>query len=205
MLLYLVRHGQTESNRKGLALGRADVPLNDAGRRQAERVAAALADEPLAAVYSSPLLRTMDTARAIAGLHALDVSVEDGLVEMDIGEADGLSFAEVRERFPGLLEAWVSADGPVQPMPGGERLTDVQQRAWAAVQALAARHHDRPAVCAVTHNFVILGLLCSVLGLELARFRHLRHSVGAISLVDVSPARVRLLRLNDTCHLEGVG
>jgi broad specificity phosphatase PhoE len=199
--LFLVRHGETESNRLNLALGRDDVPLNERGLWQAERAARALAREPLVAVYSSPLQRTLDTARAVATPHDLTVQVEQGLIEMDIGEADGLTFAEMRSRYPGLLEAWISEDGPNQPMPGGERLVDVQERAWATAQELAARHGD-DTVAAVTHNFVILSLLVRVLGIRLAQFRHLRHSLGAVSVVDFLPARVLLVRLNDTCHLE---
>ena len=201
MLLYLVRHGQTESNRKGLALGRADVPLNELGRRQAELLRQALAKEKLTAVYSSPLQRTLDTARSIAAPHRLEVRLDERLIEMDIGEAEGLTFAEVRERHPGLLEGWMSEDGPKEPMPGGERLLDVQERAWAAVEALAAEHGDE-AVAAVTHNFVILSLLTRALGLELSRFRRLRHVVAAISVVEFSAGGTTVLRMNDTCHLE---
>ena len=201
MRLFLLRHGETDSNRLGLALGRADVPLNDRGRWQAQRLAAALTAEPLVAVYSSPLSRALDTARPIADAHGLEVQTEPGLREMDIGEAEGLTFAEVRARFPGLLEAWVGADGPSHAMPGGERLVDVQTRAWDAMQAIAARHPEE-AACVVTHNFVILSILTTVLGIELASFRRLRHSVAAISVLEFRRDRARLLTLNDTCHLD---
>ena len=202
MRLYLVRHGETESNRLGLALGQDDVPLNELGRRQAGQVARALARQPLAAVYSSPLQRALSTARAIAEPHGLEVRVEERLIEMDIGEVEGLTFAEVRSRYSEFLEMWASPEGPTRPMPGGERLLDVQERAWSMVDELAARHGEE-AVAAVSHNFVILSLLARVLGIELAQFRRLRHSVGAIAEVDFGPRRVSVLRLNDTCHLEG--
>jgi probable phosphoglycerate mutase len=201
MRLYLIRHGETESNRLGLALGRQDVPLNERGLWQAERAGQALTDEPLAAVYSSPLERTLNTARAVAEPHGLTVETDERLIEMDIGEIDGLTFAEVRKRYPGLLEAWVSDDGPNEPMPGGERLVDVQERGWSVAEELATRHREE-AVAAVTHNFVILTLLARVLGMEIAGFRRLRHSVGAISVLDFTPKRVMAMRLNDTCHLE---
>jgi broad specificity phosphatase PhoE len=200
--LYLVRHGETESNRLGLALGQDDVPLNERGLRQAEQVARALARQPLAAVYASPLQRALSTARAIAEPQGLEVKVEQRLIEMDIGEAEGLTFAEVRSRYPNFLETWAGPEGPARPMPGGERLLDVQERAWSAVDELAARHREE-AVAAVTHNFVILSILARVLGIELAQFRRLRHSVGAIAEVDFGPRRVMVVRLNDTCHLRG--
>ena len=203
MQLFLVRHGETEHNRSGLALGRADVPLNEKGLWQAERLAVALAGEPLAAVYSSPLSRTLRTAELVAGPHGLAVQVEAALVEMDVGEAEGLPLADLRSRYPGLLEAWVGPDGPQTPMPGGECLADVQSRAWPAVQEIAARHADDAAVCVVAHNFVILSVLCSALGLELAQFRRLRHNVAAIAELEMGRDGVRVQRLNDACHLAG--
>ena len=201
--VFLVRHGETEYNRRSLALGRADAPLNETGRRQAERLREALADAPLAAVYASPLARAFDTARSIAAAHGKAVLVEDGLVEMDIGEVEGLTFPELRKQFPALAQNWGGADGPTFRMPGGERLVDVQSRAVQAIEALAAKHQDE-SFCAVTHNFVILSFLASVLGIELAQFRRLRHGVAAIAEVDIRPGRSRIVRLNDACHLDGL-
>jgi broad specificity phosphatase PhoE len=199
--LFLIRHGETESNRLGLALGRADIPLNERGRWQAQRLARALAPETLAAIYSSPLSRARDTADPIAQRHGLTVQIEPGLMEMEIGDTEGLPFADIRTRFPGLLETWASPDGPAQPMPGGERLIDVHARAWKSIQAITSRHPEE-AACAVTHNFVILSILTHVLDIDLADFRQLRHSVGAISVLEFRPQGARVLRLNDTCHLD---
>jgi broad specificity phosphatase PhoE len=201
VILYLVRHGETDHNRDSLALGRADVPLNDRGITQAFRLGEALAGEPITAIYSSPLTRAIRTAEAVAAPRGLKVQVRPGLIEMDVGEADGLTFPEVRERFPGLLETWATDDGPKQPMPGGERLADVQKRAWECVQSLATLHPDET-ICAVTHNFVILSILTTALGVDLAGFRRLRHGVAAVSVLEVGPSRVRIKRLNDTCHLD---
>ena len=202
MLLYLVRHGETESNRAGLALGRADVPLNDRGLEQVKRLGEALARERFAAIYCSPLIRTRQTADAIAEHHGLAPVTEPGLIEMDIGDADQLPFAEVRARFPGLLEAWVGADGPRQSMPGGERLVDVQERAWRTLKRIATLHEDET-VCAVTHNFVILSLLATALGTDLAHFRRIRHSLAAVSQLELKGERIRVRLMNDVCHLEG--
>jgi broad specificity phosphatase PhoE len=201
VILYLVRHGETEYNRQGLALGRADIPLNERGLGQLERIADALASEPIAAVYSSPLSRAMLVAQAIAARKGLLVQPRPALIEMSVGEVEGIPFAELRRRFPDFLEKWAGADGPATPMPGGERLVDVQRRAWEAVQSLRTLHPDET-VCAVTHNFVILTILASALGLDLAAFRSLRHSIGAISVLDVRPEHARVVRMNDTCHLD---
>ncbi len=202
MNLFLVRHGETESNRRGLALGRADAPLNENGRRQALQLAAALSQEALLAVYASPLARTAETAKPIASAHDLTVQLEPGFIEMDVGEVEGLTFVELRERYPDLLETWADARGPRTAMPGGERLLDVQRRAVAALRSVVKRHPDG-SVCVVTHNFVILSLLADVLAIDLAAFRRLRHAVGGITTLDLTAGRTRVLRLNDTCHLAG--
>jgi len=200
--LFLVRHGETESNRRGLALGRADVPLNENGRRQALQLAAALSEEALLAVYASPLARTAETARPIASAHDLAVQLEPGFIEMDIGEVEGMTLTELRKRYPHLLKTWAGARGPRTAMPGGERLLDVQRRAVAALRLVAKRHPDG-SVCVVTHNFVILSLLADVLAIDLAAFRRLRHAVGGITTLELNPGRTRVVRLNDTCHLAG--
>jgi broad specificity phosphatase PhoE len=202
--LFLVRHGETESNRAGLALGRADVPLNDHGLKQAKMLANALAEEPFTAVYTSPLVRARQTAESIAERHSLTPIVEPRLIEMDVGELDGLTFAEVRRRYPGLMEKWASPEGPATALLGNESLADVLERAWQTLEELAGRHGDE-SVCVVTHNFVILGVLTRALGMELAQFRRLRHGVAAVSVLDFRPGRVRVQRMNDSCHLEDGG
>jgi broad specificity phosphatase PhoE len=204
MLLILVRHGETEYNRDGLALGRADAALDDRGVRQAAALEFALAEEKITAIYASPRSRTLATAEPIARAHGLQVVQDDRLLEMDVGVLEGLPFATVREKYPGVLERWMTPEGAFAPLPGStERLADVQVRARAAIDAIAARHVDETVVV-VTHNFVILALLCSLIGLELGEFRRLRQSVAAISRLDLRGERVQVLTLNDTCHLAGI-
>jgi broad specificity phosphatase PhoE len=199
--LLLVRHGETESNRKGLALGRADVPMNGLGQEQATQLAEALRREPIGAVYTSPLSRTRETAGRIGDALGLDVLIDDSLIEMDVGELDGLEFAEVRERYPEFIETWLSQDGPDHAMPGGESLRDVRDRAWRFVER-TAKEHAGETVCAVTHNFVILTMLASALGIELGSFRRLRHGVAAISVLEWDGKVWRVAKMNDTCHLD---
>jgi probable phosphoglycerate mutase len=204
MRVILVRHGETDSNKAGLALGRDDVELNETGRWQAQRLAEALQRQPIAAVYSSPLRRALDTARAIAVPHHLDVQVDEGFTEMDIGEMEGLTFRQVRERYPQFLQLWLGGRAAYEPMPGGERLLDVQERVWQALERICGSR-GQETVAVVTHNFVLLTILCRVLGLDLADFRRLRHNVAAVSVLQVQDGRMTVLGLNDTCHLEAAG
>jgi len=201
MRLILVRHGETDSNKARLALGRADIELNEHGRWQAQRLAASLKHEPIAAIYSSPLKRALATAEPIASSHGLEVQVDDGLIEMDIGEMEGLTFQQMRERHPQFLQAWLCDQAAHAAMPGGECLLDVQERAWQAIERIGERQ-EQETVAAVTHNFVILTLLCRVLGLELADFRRLRHSLAAKSVLEMGGDRIVVVGFNDTCHLD---
>jgi broad specificity phosphatase PhoE len=204
MRVVLVRHGETESNRERLALGREDVPLNERGRRQAAALAASLEGVPLAAVYSSPLRRALETARPLADARGLEVQVEDGLIEMAVGELEGLSPQELRDGHGDFLRDWFSSRAGELRMPGGESLQDVQDRAWAVIERLRERHPE-DTVAVVTHNFTISAILCRVLGLPLASFRRLRHDLGARALLDIREDRAVVVSLNDTCHLEAEG
>ena len=204
MLLILVRHGETESNRERLALGREDVPLNERGSRQAAALAASLAGVPVAAIYASPLCRAVETARPLAEALGLEVQVDEDLIEMAVGVLEGLSPQEMLERYGDFLRKWFSTQAGSLRMPGGESLQDVQDRAWAAIERLRERHLEETVVV-VTHNFTIHAILCRVLGLPLARFRLLRPDLAAKAILEVRDDRAIVISLNDTCHLEAEG
>jgi probable phosphoglycerate mutase len=180
--------------------GRLDLPLNELGERQAASLAAFLAGEPLVHVAASPLLRARRTAEAIASQHGLTPEIIPDLAEMDVGEMEGLSGPQMRERFPEFLAAWAGPSGPSLPMPGGESLEGVQARAWAVVDRLREAWPEG-IVAAVTHNFVLAAVVCKALGLPLADFRRFRHSVAGRTVIDFRPDRTLILSLNDTCHL----
>lgn len=204
MRLILVRHGETAHNAGGMVQGRADVPLNDRGRRQARALAGALRTEPVCAVYASPLQRARDTATAIAETHGLTVVTEPDLAEMDIGEMEGLSGAEMRARYADFLRVWAGPEGPLLRMPGGESLTQVQERAWAVIERLRAAHEEDTIVVA-SHNFVIGAVMCRAVNVPLYSFRRMRHGVASRSVIDFRPDRILVLKVNDTCHLDEDG
>jgi broad specificity phosphatase PhoE len=201
VIVYFVRHGQTAYNRDGLGLGRHDVELTDLGRRQVQSVARRLAREPMSHIYSSPLARCLDTAKAIAGERGIAIESRDELVELDIGETEGLPFAEMRTRYAEFLREWAGPDGHEARMPGGERLRDLEERLVPFLEGLQdARPHD--AVAIVSHNFVIRIALARLLGLELPAFRSILVDVASVSTVRVRDDGSVLVRaLNDRCFL----
>jgi broad specificity phosphatase PhoE len=202
--LLLIRHAETTHNRDSRVQGQADIPLSETGERQAMAVGEALRDIPLAAVVSSPLGRARVTADAVASPHDLTVTPEPALMEMHVGEMEGLSTAEMRAGFPDFLKEWATERGPSLLMPGGESLEQVRDRAWAVVERLRERY-DGQTVALVSHNFVLSCLICRALELPLHQFRRFRLSVAGITTLQFRADRTILVRLNDTCHLTRAG
>jgi len=196
----LVRHGETEWNRlRRIQGGNSDTQLNQRGRQQAESLALRLKQEEIQAIYSSPLQRARDTARVIAGYHQLAVEVEPSLREIEVGELEGVSIAEVGKHLSQLLIRYSQGE-ELPRIPGGESLTEVQQRVWDTIQRLVGRHGDGVLVV-VSHYFSILTAVCSVLDLPLFQIDRLRLNSGSISILTFDEQATRLILFNDTCHL----
>lgn len=200
MRLILIRHAQTEHNRDNRVQGRADNPLSALGLRQAAALGEHLRAEPIVAVYASPLVRAMTTAEAVAAPHALAVTPELDLIEMHVGEMEGILISEMRERHPEFLKVWATEQGPAVPMPGGESLEQVRDRAWAVVERLYAAHAEET-VALVAHNFVLGCLITRALNLPLSAFRRFRLSVAGATTFRFRGDRIALVHFNDTCHL----
>ncbi|MBO4163220.1 bifunctional RNase H/acid phosphatase [Micromonospora antibiotica] len=200
--LILVRHGETEWTVQHRYAGRADVPLSESGQAQARATAtrvAALAPS-VAAVLSSPLSRCTATAEAIAGaLGGLPVRRQDDWVECDFGDWDGHTFAEVRDRWPGELDAWL-ASTRVAP-PGGESFTEVGQRVDRAMVALREAYPGETVVV-VSHVSPIKLALRDALAAGDAILHRLYLDAAGISVLDMWPdGGVAVRSVNDTAHL----
>lgn len=198
--IVLVRHGQTEWNRRERFRGRADVPLNEAGLEQAEATGRRVAEEfQLEAVYASPLTRAMRTAEALGRPFGLPAVAHAPLVDIHYGQWEGLSPEEVRSRWPDLASAWYESPEEAR-IPGGEDLHQVRVRAMGAVSDLAARHRGQT-IALVSHTVVNRLILLGVLGLGNHRFWRLRQDTCAVNLFEAEGSDYTLVRLNDTCHL----
>lgn len=198
----MVRHGETDANKRGLIQGVSAAPLNELGLAQAEAAARAVEFEAPFALYASPLLRAAQTAAAIARRAGIEPVTESGLIEMDVGDFDGLTGRELRERFPDVMRRWDENAFDTVP-PGGESLSNVRDRAWRTIQTLAQRH-ESDTVVAVTHNFTIQMIVCATLDMPPNGFRRLKVDLGSITRMDVDPRRTALVSLNETMHLRHV-
>ncbi|GAA4766621.1 hypothetical protein GCM10023329_11070 [Streptomyces sanyensis] len=199
----LLRHGETAltPQKRFSGSGGGDPELSEAGRRQAEAAAAALAARgTVQAVVSSPLRRCRETAGTVAARLGLPVEVDEGLRETDFGAWEGLTFAEVRERHPQDLDAWL-ASAKAAPTGGGESFAAVARRVAAARDRLLAAHQGRT-VLLVTHVTPIKTLARLALGAppeSLFRMELSAASLSALAYYADGNASLRLL--NDTSHL----
>jgi phosphoserine phosphatase len=194
--ILLVRHGETEWNRTHRFQGRSDTPLNENGIRQAKAMAVMLKDESLTTVYASPLCRALETARLIKVYHPLPLLIEEeGFIEMDLGEFDGMASKEWATQYPDFMKSWWEDPGKLK-MPGGECLEQVQDRALHALDRIIASHPENSTILVCSHNFVILSLLCHAKKMSLNGFRELRQANGAVSIIHVNKGHMDVVVLN---------
>ncbi|MFE7561660.1 bifunctional RNase H/acid phosphatase, partial [Kitasatospora sp. NPDC057500] len=201
--LVLLRHGETHltPEKRFSGSGGTDPELSEKGRWQAERAAEALAARgSVQAVVASPMRRTRQTAETVAARLGLDVRYEEGLREVDFGAWEGLTFAEVRERYPDDLTAWLGST-KVRPTGGGESFATLTHRAGAARDKVLARYPGKT-VLVVSHVSPIKTLVRLALGAppdSLYRMELSAASFCAVQYYADGNASLRLL--NDTGHL----
>ncbi len=202
--LHLVRHGETAHNRDGIGLGRADVPLTERGRRQAGAAVERLALAPPGRILTSPLARAGAIARPLAERTGAPLEVRAELIELDVGETEGLPLGEIVERFPAFAAAWRGPDQVAAAMPGGESLAQLAARLEPlAAELFALPDEGGGDVAVVSHNFVLRLLVCRLLGLDPAAFRAFTIDLASISTLSLRRGRAVVERLNDRCHLPG--
>jgi broad specificity phosphatase PhoE len=198
--IILIRHGQTAWNKVEKVRGQVEIPLDKTGLAQAELTGARVAVEfrPVA-VYSSPLQRAVQTAAAIARRLDLQVQPVAGLNDMHFGEWQGLSPAEVEQRWPDLACAWLKAPHTVT-FPGGESLERLRQRSMAALHEIIGHHPDQ-VVAVVAHTVVNRVILMAVLGIDNSNYWRIGQDTCAINVFEWHKGEFYIQSLNDTCHL----
>lgn len=155
--ILIIRHGQTEWNKLKKLQGHSDIPLNEEGKKQAQTLAFILQNEPLNAIYASDLKRAYETALAIAKVHHMPVMANPQFRERCYGACEGLTSAEIKEKFPKEYKAWVMA-APDLFFPDGERKTEsprqFHERARKAIQLVAQKHLGQN-IAIITHFGVL--------------------------------------------------
>jgi broad specificity phosphatase PhoE len=198
----LLRHGQTPMSVERRYAGRSpetDVPLTETGVRQAAAAAKRLASAGIGTIVSSPLQRAVRTAEEVAAVTGVPVVTDDGCRETDFGAWEGLTFAEVRERWPAEMTAWLA--DPEVPPPGGESFAQVNERVTAALHRVLAER-ERQTVLLVSHVTPIKTLVAAALLAPPAALFRMHLDVAALCEIDWYPDGPAVLRsYNDTAHL----
>lgn len=193
--LFLIRHGENEWTKEGKLAGRTPgVHLNEAGRAQAAALAERLRVQPISAIYSSPLVRCVETAQPLGEALGLPVQEEPGLLEVDYGAWRGGALKELAQKpewklvqvYPGGFR-----------FPGGETLREVQSRAVAALERIRTQHAGE-AVAIFAHGDVLRTSLAYYLGAPLDLFQRIRISTASVSLVAFHAFGPAILLVNDT-------
>ena len=197
MELILIRHGETPWNRESKVQGSTDLELNDTGLRQAHQLALSSKDHEIRQIYSSPLKRAYKTAEAINQFHDVSIHKRRGLMEMNQGDFEGLSFQELITGEKDFLRRWI-ADPAIIKMPNGESFVEVQERAWNAIEDIIMQPEN---ALVVSHNFTIAAILCKIKNVDLSQFRSACVETASKTIVRFTNGVAKIDLFNDRSHL----
>lgn len=200
--LLLVRHGRSAWNTEGRIQGQADIPLDEIGWQQAQRVAERLKVEPIDAIYSSPLQRARVTAEMLADKLNLSITCDDRLMEYDFGVVSGLTWDGVVANHPEFARRWAD-DAWAVPIEGSEGRVHFAARVLGTMNDIIARHPQQQ-VAVVAHGGTFSVYLAKMLGLDLQRRHPFHFGNASISLVEMDNGVFHIHFLNDQCHLDGI-
>ncbi len=205
--LLLIRHGETAWNRERRMQGHIDIPLSEAGLRQAQALGRALASERPLAIYSSDLGRARATAQPAADAHNLPVILRASLRERCYGAFEGLLYDEISQRYPQAFAAWRARELHAR-FPSGERDAETQQefhdRAVAAVTDIVSTHPAGKLVV-VTHGGVLDCLYREASGMRIEAERNFGIVNAAINRLQWDGHRFHIVQWSDASHLEAAG
>lgn len=195
-----IRHGETAWNVDTRIQGHLDIPLNATGRWQASRMAEALADEGISAVYSSDLSRALETAEALCTVLGLDVVTDNRLRERAFGAFEALTFTEIESRWPAEARRWTQREPEFAP-DGGESLNDFYARCVRAVHQIAEAHPGQT-IAVVAHGGVMDCLYRAATRLDLQARRSWTLGNASINRLLHTGEGLTLVGWSDTRHLE---
>lgn len=194
----IIRHGQTEWNKKRMIMGPSPIGLNERGREQALGLAGAIKNLRLDAIYSSPILRAQETAEILGESQAISFNNHAGLEEVNYGDWVGKSFAEVKA-LPDYQPYYLQEEKPVAP--NGESLVEVQNRIWQAFLEID-QQHENANIALVSHADSIKCLLMKVINVPLASLVNIRIDNCSVSVVETHSEINRLISINQAYEID---
>ena len=200
LTIYFLRHGETASSQTGTYCGRLNIDLTAEGVQMAEDFAKAYQEIPWKVVYSSPLQRTIATAKPLCDALGITLQVRSGLKEIFYGEWEGKTPEEVNRDFHDEYVCWLADPGWNSPT-GGEKGIDIARRSSEVLEEIEQTHRSGN-VLVVSHKATIRIMLCSLLGIDVGRFRdRIGMPVASVSIVEMAERGPLLHKIGDRAHL----
>ncbi len=194
--IYIVRHGQTDSNVRSTYLGHTDIELNSCGIRQAEKLAEKLSGVKFDALYTSPLLRAVQTAEQIAkGQNGLFMTMNYGLIERDYGDWDNLTYDEILSQNPSECQKWLENWIEYQ-VPNGESARQVHERVSQTMDKIIAQNPDSK-ILIVSHLGVIRHMIAYLLDMKIQDAWKFTADNCSVSTVQINDGKTLITGLNN--------
>ncbi|HLY65158.1 MAG TPA: histidine phosphatase family protein [Chloroflexota bacterium] len=197
--LLLCRHGQTAFNASLRFQGQLDEPLSELGREQARRLGDRLAGERIDVAYTSDLCRAYETATLALAGRPVPLHLDERLREVAFGRWEGLTFAEIKKRFPDDVAAR-DHDRVNYAMPGGESLIQLADRLRGFLEDVLPRHGGQT-ILVIAHGGTMNAAISTLLDMPLSSWWRLRNHNANVSMIHFTAHGPRLASFNDTCHL----
>ena len=199
--IYVVRHCEAIGNVQKIFQGVSDLDITESGAEQLLYLKKRFKDIQLDAVYSSPLIRTQKTAKAVVGEKKLSVEINQGLIEINGGVIEGKPFIESCKKYPELADIWANHPQDFAPYES-EPMQDAYERIWNTVEAIAKENKGKTVAC-VAHGGVIRCLMCKILHNDITQLKNVAFSGNtAVSLIEFDDTlNPKIIFMNDVSHL----
>ncbi len=196
--LFLLRHGETQANIEQRYQGQGESHLSELGLKESEELSKYLSKENFAAVYSSTLSRSHETAKIVAKPHKLEVAKIPGIIERHYGAWENMTFEEIRAKYAKVYESWLLDPGRTV-IPGAEPLEKLQERGVTAIEGLVKKHGGKT-ICVVGHGGMNRTVLFHYMNIDLNNFWRIKQDNCCINIVEFDRHPMVVL-LNSTAHL----
>lgn len=200
--VYLVRHAEALGNINQTFQGRTDLGITENGYRQLDSLAERFKNIPLEVIYSSPMIRTIETAKAVNRHHNLDIIELDGIIEINGGPFEGVSWAELPEKFPKAYDLWANKHYAFE-IEGGESMKAVYDRMKAAITDIV-RSNLGKTIAVISHGCAIRNFLCYADSIPFEELDSIGWSENtAVCKLQFEVIKPKVIYKNDATHLSG--
>jgi len=195
-IIILIRHGQTEFNKKNIFRGHIDVPLDNSGKIQAESNGKLLKEMDFDTIYTSPLIRAKQTSEIINKYQSKNVStmVDYGFIDLNYGTWEGKTEEEIKALFPEHYFQWETNPFKTK-IPDGESLNDAEKRSWLSLKKIISKNENQ-IICIITHRVICKLLICKILGISKSGFWKIKQDTSCINIIEYSEKKFSVLKLN---------